>query len=245
MPKKITYTIDVEPDLHSESQYKGITEGLVKFEKICDKNNVKPILFVTCDCIKKYPQIFRKLHEKGWEISLHAYEHKRFDELSSNEKEEQIKKSLACFKKYLKIKPKGFRAPQHGIDAETLALLEKYNFEYDSSYHPMNLLQLLFFPKKFSLWLNLFFSPRNPYKIRKNLIELPPSALIFPCVSLAFRMFPVPLLRLYLSLIRLFHKKPMFYAHSWDFIELKESRIDRAFSHAKLLNKLDIIMGLD
>ena len=163
---KLTITIDVEPDLHTRD-YIGITQGLKKAEAIFQKHRVKPVLFVTCDCIQRFPKMFKAWQKKGWEISLHGYSHRRFDSMSLAEKENEIKKSIACFKKYLKTKPIGFRAPQHSIDDETLDLLNKYGFRYDSSYTPLNLLQLLFFPSKFSLWSQHFFSRFNAYKIRK------------------------------------------------------------------------------
>ncbi|MFA6023173.1 MAG: polysaccharide deacetylase family protein [Candidatus Pacearchaeota archaeon] len=243
MKNKLIITIDVEKDIHSED-YLGVSEGLAKFEKLADKHKIKPILFVNADCIIKYPEIFRKLHKKGWEISLHGYSHRRFDDLPFAEKEKEIKSSLEVFEKYLHFKPKGFRAPQHSIDNQTLDLLEKYHFNYDSSYTPFNLLQLFFFPKRFKLWFKQFFSKPNPYFIRKNLEEIPVSSLLIPPVSLIVRVFPKPILKIYFFILQRIFKKPVFYAHSWDFIEIKESRIDRNFSHTKFLEGLDYIMSI-
>ena len=238
---KIIFTIDVEPDLHT-GKYLGITQGLKKFENIADKYRIKPILFVTANCIQTYPKIFERLHKKGWEISLHGFSHKRFDEMSSEEKEKEIKDSLANFQKYLKIKPKGFRAPQHSIDNKTLDLLEKYGFEYDSSYTPLNLLQLFFFPKKVGIWLKHFFSKPNPYKIRKNLYEHPCSALFIPFVSLTFRIFPKRPLIFYINLLSLIYKNPICYFHSWDFIEVKNSKTERFFNHERITKSLSGIL---
>ncbi|MBU0906597.1 MAG: polysaccharide deacetylase family protein, partial [Nanoarchaeota archaeon] len=125
--KKISYTIDVEKDLHSES-HTGITSGLKRFEEICNKNKVKPILFVTGKIFEKNAAFFKQLHKKKWEISCHGYSHKRFDDMSFKEKEDELKKCVSIWKKHLGSAPKGFRAPQHSIDTETLDLLEKYHF---------------------------------------------------------------------------------------------------------------------
>jgi len=241
---KVIWSIDVEKDLHSDT-YESVKLGLKNFEVVCDKNNIKPVLFVTADCIKKYPGIFKRFHKKGWEISSHGFTHKRFDEMSYSEKEAEIKNSINYFKKYIGVKPKGFRAPQHSIDWETLDLLEQYGFKYDSSYTPLNLIQLFFFPKKFLLWINSFFSKLSPYKIKDDLMEIPTSALIIPFVSLTVRIFPKIFLRVFLSLIKLVYKQPIFYAHSWDFIELKQSKIDRKFPHYNFLRKLDYLMSLE
>ncbi len=241
MPRNIIYSVDVEPDLHSKA-YFGIKKGLKEFEKVCDKYKVRPILFITADCAEKYPLIFKKFYRKGWDISLHGLSHKRFDDMSYEEKEHEIKKSIDIFKKNLGIRPKGFRAPQHSIDEETLDLLEKYGFVYDSSYTPLNLLQLIFFPKRFKLWMRGFFSPIRPYNIRHKLIEMPVSSLIIPFVSLTIRIFPLWLSKIYVGVIKLIYEKPIFYAHSWDFIELKESRIDKKFNHQNFIKKLGGLM---
>lgn len=243
MKNKIIFTIDVEKDIHS-GLYIGVSEGLKKFEALADKHKIKPILFVNADCIVKYPEIFKRLSKKSWEISLHGFSHRRFDDLPFDEKEKEIKSSIEVFEKYLHFKPRGFRAPQHSIDNQTLDLLEKYHFEYDSSFTPFNLLQLLFFPKRFKLWFWQFFSRPNPYFIRRRLEEIPVSSLLIPPVSLLARVFPKPILRIYFFILQRIFKKSIFYAHSWDFIEVKGSRIDRKFSHTRFLEGLDYIMSI-
>jgi hypothetical protein len=238
---KILFTIDVEPDLHT-GEYKGVTEGLKIFDNLCKKHRIKAIFFTTCDCIEKYPKIFMKLKKEGHEIALHAYRHERFDNLSFKEKEEQIKKSIACFKKYLKTKPESFRAPQHGIDSKTLDLLEANGFKRDFSLTPLNITQLIFFPKKLNLGIKSFFSPCSPYRIRKNLVEMPNSAFFMPFTSLALRIMPKFKIKFYAKIIKAIFKQPVFYCHSWDFIKIKGSKIDRIFPSQKFIKKLDYLM---
>ncbi|VVB80286.1 Polysaccharide deacetylase [uncultured archaeon] len=241
MLPKLTFSIDVEPDLHT-GKYRGVTEGLARLKVLCDKYDVKPILFVTSDCLSKNALIFKKFSQKGWEISFHGKSHKRFDEMSESQKEEEISSSVKLFKNKLGFYPKGFRAPQHGIDDSTLDLLVKYGFKYDSSYTPLNLLQLLFFPRKFSLWARNFFSRRRIYHIRRGLLEIPTTSFFVPFVSLTLRVLPKVFLKSYIRLIKLTYERPLFYAHSWDFIEMKDSKVDRIFPHTLFLNKLEYIM---
>jgi len=236
--KKIALSFDVEPDLHTKD-YKGITKGINKILSIISKYNLKATFFVTCDCIEKYPKIFQDLVEKGHEIALHGYRHRRFDEISYKEKEEQIKKSIKCFKKYLKQNPKGFRAPEHSIDKQVLHILKKYKFTYDSSYTPLNLLQLFFFPNKFGFYFKHFFSKKKPYKIIEDFYEIPVSAVFFPFVGLVFRIFPEALKKIYFNLLKIFNKDLIFYAHSWDFIDVSGSRIAKKWPKERLINKLD------
>lgn len=238
---KMNISIDTEKDLHSNT-YKSLTAGLKEAEDLFDKYRIKPTLFATCDCIEKYPEIFKRLHKKGWEISLHGYRHERYDTLSIYEKEELIKKSFAIFNK-IGIKPSGFRAPQHSIDNATLDILNKYNFKYDSSFTPLNLLQLIFFPDKIKTWINTTFARTIPHKIRSNLIEIPTSAFILPLVSMMIRFLPLFCMKVLVKLVELTNNKMiLIYTHSWDFIELPESLTNRVCNKKKFLIKLSIFL---
>lgn len=237
---RAVFSIDVERDLHT-NQYEGIKIGLTKAEKIFSRYNIKPTLFITTDCLEKYPRIFLDLKKKGWEISFHGLTHRRFDSLSIEEKNREFQESLKIFRKF-KIMPRGFRAPQHSIDKETLSLLEKYKFEYDSSYTPLNLLQLVFFPKKLKLWIKNFFSPRNNYNICSRLQEKPSSSFILPFTSLTLRILPKFLLYSYFRFIKLLYRSPMFYCHSWDFISIEKSRIEKIFPSFVFQKKLENVL---
>lgn len=219
MMKKIYISIDVEPDLHT-NKYNSI-KALPKFLLLLKKYDAKATFFTTCDCLMKYPVIFKKIKLEGHEISLHGYRHIRFDNLSLEEKKEHIKKSLECFNKYLNLKPKGFRAPQHAINNETINLLKKNDFKYDSSISPWNFYHIIFFWKIYVKPSHNFTSMRV-HKIN-GLLEIPLSSFILPFSSLTLRIMPKFLLSLYLSMISFF-KNPIFLMHSWDLIENPESR---------------------
>ncbi len=231
----LALSFDTEPDLHTK-EYKGITKGIPKIIKLLNRHKIKATFFVTCDCIKKHPKIFRNLQKQGHEIALHGYIHKRIDDMSDQEKENQLKESIACFKKYLKKAPKGFRAPQFSIDEKTLDLLEKYGFKYDSSIAAFDLSQL-FFHKRFGHWANQFFSPVKKYKIRKNLYEVPPTVIFIQFTSLALRIFPSFLTKIYYLFLKMFYSDVVFYAHSWDFITLKQSKVMRHFPKRDFIKK--------
>ena len=238
---KIVISVDTEFDLHGNGD-KGITEGLRRLEKICSRKKIKPILFVVGKVLEKHSKIFKEYNKKGWEISCHGYSHKRFDDLSYDEKEKELDDCIKVWKKILGKMPKGFRAPQHSIDKKTLDLLDKKGFEYDSSDTPLNFLQLLFFPSRIGNWFRHFFSSTKIRKIRKNLVERPVAGLGLPFVSLVVRILPVWMLKIFVWKLSWIYEEQMFYAHSWDFIELKNSKIDRAFSHERFIEKLDLLL---
>jgi len=238
---KAVFSIDVEPDLHTNN-YKSLIDGIPKIVYLLDKYNIKATFFVTCDCIEKYPKIFRQLIKQGHEIALHGYRHERFDYLTLKQKEESIKKSIFCFKKYLNIKPKGFRAPQHSIDNETLSLLEKYNFKYDSSLTPINLMLFRHLAKKNSSKINIFknfFSKVKPYKIRKNLIEIPRTSFFISVGGFELKIYPKITYKIIISLCRILKIPFVFVMHSWDFIEIKESKTTKLCSNKKFEKNLE------
>ena len=235
------WSVDVEEDLHT-GKHGGIVLGLRRFEKICDRKKVRPVLFVVGTLVKKHKSLLRRLHRKGWEISCHGYSHSRMDDLSSSEKRKELERCVAVWKKELGFSPKGFRAPQHSIDGETLDLLAELGFRYDSSKTPLNVLQLLFFPSRLGNWLGHFFSWPWRHRIRPGLVERPVVGLGIPPVSLFVRIFPVWLVRAYFGFLGLMFSEVVFYAHSWDFIEMKASGVDRRWSYKLLLRKLEKVM---
>jgi len=238
---KIVVSMDVEPDLHTR-EFNGVVEGIPVFLNLMNKSNIKSTFFTTCDCINKYPIFFKELIFQKHEIALHGFTHNRFDEMSFEEKQNQIKKSISCFKKNLEISPTGFRAPQHSVDKSTLFLLEKTDFQYDSSYTPFNFFQLIFFPRISTL--KNFFTPTKKYLIRKNLLEIPTSSFIIPAVSLTFRIFPKPLLRVYSGVLKFLFREVILYFHSWDFIDNK-SRISRIFPKERLIKNFEYFLKLN
>src|SRR3989344_4687321 len=140
---RVSITIDVEKDLHSES-YNGLEEGIPRLLTILNKHNIKATFFVPAKLIENFPYYFTNLDKQGHEIALHGYEHERFDDLALSEKRRLIKESVKIYKNLFGKFPRGFRAPQHSIDEKTVEILKQEGFLYDSSETPLNLLQLLF-----------------------------------------------------------------------------------------------------
>ncbi len=216
-------SVDTEQDLHS-SVYTGITEGLPLLNSVLKKYGVSPTLFVTGDCLEKYPKLFQQYAKTNWEISLHGYRHVRYDQLTLPQQKEQFKKGVTLFQNILKFKPTGFRAPQHSINDSAFQLLPSFGFHYDSSYTPRNLLQVLFFTKFWKSQLKHAFSPSKPYCISPTFSEIPPSSFILPLTGFPLSVLPLFFFKRLFDLIHFFTPKNgiiLFYFHSWSLIPLK------------------------
>lgn len=94
--------------------------------------------------IEKFPELHRSLLAKGHEIVNHTYSHpdneqldpdRRFNELSSRDKREQIERCHAVCKELLNYEPVGFRTPHFGrlFSEEDYLILRELNYLYSSS----------------------------------------------------------------------------------------------------------------
>ncbi len=223
------FTVDVEKDLHT-GRFLGITKGLPRLAEILHEKNVKATFFVTGEVLEKHPKIIKPLAKQGHEIAIHGYSHRRFDSLSYAEKESEIEKSVKAYKKIFRRNPAGFRAPQHSIDKETLRLLEKYHFRYDSSVCSKNIMLLRHLLKKQSNKKEIiknFLGRSKPYKISKNLVEIPRSSPLLALGGFELKIYPQFLTRKIIFLHKLFRIPINFVMHSWDMIDIQKSRTSR------------------
>ena len=129
-------SIDVEHDIGTDSDKKF--NGIEDIDALLDlfgKFQVRATLFVTGDVLVRYAEEVKRW-SKDYEIASHSYSHRFFNKLSKWEKSEDIKRSIEIYEKVLFKKPKGFRAPSHIIDNETMGILLGNGFIYDSSVVP-------------------------------------------------------------------------------------------------------------
>jgi hypothetical protein len=175
------------------------------------------------------------LKNQGHEIALHGYNHERFDELNLKEKKNLLEESIKIYKKILKEDPKGFRAPQHSIDDETIILLKRYNLKYDSSLIPWNF-HHIFLPQIKVNFSNNF--KRMKVHQTRGLYEIPITSLILPLTAFTIRLLPFSLFKIYLRFINLFQNK-IFFMHSWDFIKLENSRLYQRCPLNKFLERFE------
>ena len=156
-----------------------------KSEQLFDKHNIKPVLGVIPNNqdkeLKTYPkkenfwEIVKKWQAKGWEISMHGYNHLYHSETYKNDyfkyggkseffgetlmnQTNRIQKGLEIFKKN-NIKVRSFFAPNHTYDSNTfIALKNSGIFEVIDGYglKPYLKNEIVFIPQ---LFYKFFFFP--------------------------------------------------------------------------------------
>ena len=240
-----SFTVDTEKDLHSDD-YAGIKRGLQRLLLILEKRGIKATFFVTGDVVKRFPDTIKKLKNDGHEVALHGYSHKRFDIMSSDEKKKDINLAIRCYKRVFKTNSKGFRAPQHSIDNETIKILSKKGIKYDSSICTGNLLLLRHLVKRHSdkrMILKSFFGKNKPNFISKELLEIPRSSPLIAVGGFEIKILPLFLIYSLIILHKVLNIPLNIVIHSWDLINVKNSLTSKYISHRDFEKKLERVLN--
>ena len=115
----------------SRGEY-GAEVGVPRILELLDRYNIKATFFVPGHTLDTYPEVCREIAARGHEIGHHGYVHEDPTFLSREEEERILVKGLETLAK-IGVRPTGYRSPGFDFSPNTLSLLEKYGFRYDSS----------------------------------------------------------------------------------------------------------------
>lgn len=171
------------------------------------------------------------------EIGCHGYEHdgkkENFILMDRKEKFEKLKRSTELLRRAFKRKINVFRAPFCSIDEETIKILEKLKYKYDSSKTPLR------YDIIGTVKGKNFFTPTKPYLISK-IIEVPISSFIIPFTGTSLRLFGLSTIKKLINILQKFFNPLVFFVHPWEFLEKNEFNL--GFRHnlnrGKIMEKL-------
>ncbi len=89
---------------------------------------------------ERRPQLMKDIVGAGHEVACHSYWHRRVDELTQEEFEEDTRKAIDVIGEVCGAKVDGYRAPSWSINSSNvwaLEILAKLGFRYDSSIFPV------------------------------------------------------------------------------------------------------------
>jgi polysaccharide deacetylase family protein (PEP-CTERM system associated) len=182
-----------------------IVNNTHKLLDILDRNNTKATFFVLGWTAGKFPELVKKIYEKGHEIACHGYCHKPVFLMNKEEFSKDIDNAIKAIKKACKVKPIGYRAPSFSIVKKTLwalDILREKGFKYDSSMVPVK------HPD-----YGIRGIPNKPFNIR-GMLEMPISTTYgLPVGGGYFRVYPYWLTK---HLLRM-NRHAVFYIHPWEF----------------------------
>ena len=251
--KQITnyLTVDVE-DYYQVSAFEKVidTNSWNKYESRVEQNteaildilsdrDITATFFVVGWIAKKYPDLIRKIVEKGHEIGCHSYWHKKIYDLTPAQFKEDTTRAKSILEDISGKLLKGYRAPSYSITRQSLwalDILADIGFEYDSSIFPT-----------YHDNYGIPDAPRYAYKIDGlNMMEFPISTiqLIGRNIPISgggyFRLFPYAFTKTALKHLNKNEGKPfIFYIHPWE-IDPSQPRIRNAGAFSKFRHYVNL-----
>ncbi|WP_423719795.1 polysaccharide deacetylase family protein [Nitrospira sp. NS4] len=216
------FTIDVDWVPGSEV---GL-EGLLEF---CDRWNLKATIFVAGRFAEAYATLIGECRRRGHEIGTHGWEHgglerdEDFRSASYARQRDWIRLATEAVEKASGVRPVVFRAPSLWIGETTVRALEDEGYQYDSSVPARR------FDCGFGRvhYLKYFRAPTEPYRLssshlclrgRSAIIEMAPSAFLFPINMATLRVLGLPVMKWMVRRIVRRSPRLVFYCHPHEFV---------------------------
>ncbi len=117
-----------------------ILKNTDKILRLFKTYNTKATFFVLGYIAYKEPDLIRTIKREGHEIATHGFCHRRIYEMTEQEFEEDVRKSIDTISSITNEKVSGFRAPEWSLRKQTpwaLATLRSLGILYDSSMVPL------------------------------------------------------------------------------------------------------------
>jgi peptidoglycan/xylan/chitin deacetylase (PgdA/CDA1 family) len=106
--------------------------AMVRFAAILRRFECSATFPITGVALQRHPEVPRKYQDQGIEFAVHGYRHLDHTQLSQGEQSEHLRSARQAFGQ-AGIQVHGFRSPYLRWNSDTLAVLERQGFAYDSS----------------------------------------------------------------------------------------------------------------
>ncbi|TKA75846.1 hypothetical protein B0A55_04389 [Friedmanniomyces simplex] len=177
------------PDNSTADISQGYFSGLVGVPRLLKLFTKLGIAAQTTWCIpghslETFPKHTRAIVDTGCEIALHGYAHEAASQMTAEQEQDVLLKCIQLVEDLTGKKPRGYRAPLYQASERTVALLQKHDFLWDSSFthydstpyfmplYPARIEPIDFSPdKKAATWMHP--SPRFDKLPKSKLVEIP------------------------------------------------------------------------
>lgn len=110
----------------------GAEVGAPRLLKLFEKHDIKTSWFIPGHTADTFTNICKEVVASGHEVGHHGYVHENPTNASLEEETKVMEMGLESLDK-IGVKPRGYRSPYWDFSPNTLKILEKYGFDYDSS----------------------------------------------------------------------------------------------------------------
>lgn len=130
--KKVFITIDVEQDCPPFlTSVTGMKQGMPALLDLFSQENISATFFTTGEMAEQFPEIMHRIVNEGHELACHGHTHRRFDQMSYTEANDEIKAAAEILRQYAPVI--SFRAPNLSFPDAFLPMLLDHGFKIDSS----------------------------------------------------------------------------------------------------------------
>lgn len=232
IPRRFYFTIDCDwvPGSHL---------GLETLLDCCDRHHLAGTIFFAGRFAEAYPDLVKECLLRGHRLGTHGWAHGGLEEdedfrvASYGQQRQWIRRATDAVEKAAGVRPVIFRAPNLRIGEVTLRALEDEGYRYDSSV-PARRFDMGFGRVHYTTY---FWAPLEPYNPSwqqlhlpggSSILEIPPSACLFPINLATLRVLRLPLLQHMIRWISRRSRHLVFYCHPSEFLYAK----DQVFPHA-------------
>jgi peptidoglycan-N-acetylglucosamine deacetylase len=111
----------------------GPNVAVPRILEVFDRYDLTCTFFVPGKVVEKYPETIQAIHEAGHELGHHGYTHSNPATMSKEEEEQELVNALNAFDDVIGQTPVGYRSPAADLSNNSLELLAKHGFSYESS----------------------------------------------------------------------------------------------------------------
>jgi peptidoglycan/xylan/chitin deacetylase (PgdA/CDA1 family) len=216
----------------------GSQIGLQRLLNLCDQFRIKGTIFFAGRFAENYPDLVHECHRRGHQLGTHGWAHgglehdEDFRMAGYEQQRKWISQATDAVEQAAGIRPVIFRAPNLRIGDATLRALEDEGYRYDSSV-PARRFDMGFGRVHYTEY---FWAPLEPYNPswqglhrpgKSNILEIPPSACLFPINLATLRVLGLPVLKRMIDWVGRRSQHLVFYCHPFEFLSAK----DQVFPH--------------
>jgi len=219
----------------------GSQAGLERLLDLCDQHQIKGTIFFAGRFAESYPDLVLECHRRGHQLGTHGWAHgglehdEDFRVAGYEQQREWISLATDAVEQASGVRPVIFRAPNLRVGEVTLRALEDEGYLYDSSV-PARRFDMGFGRVHYTEY---FWAPMTPYNPswqrlhhhgKSNVLEIPPSACLFPVNLATLRVLGLPTVQRMIKWIGRRSQHLVFYCHPSEFIHAKDQIFPQAMS---------------
>lgn len=101
--------------------------------RLLERHAIRSTWFIPGHTIESYPASVAAVRDAGHEVAHHGWTHRLPTALTREEEEEELVRGIAAIRGLTGAAPRGYRSPAWDLSANSVSLLLRHGFDYDSS----------------------------------------------------------------------------------------------------------------